>query len=189
MYDMPRVMPYNGPLPAELVSFNRARYDKAPAGKGVHFFIDDANFNCLWSSPGRYLGLLRGFGCVIGPDFSLYADMPLSQVLHNSFRNKLLTTCFQAHGIRVVPNVSWGAERTFAFCFDGLPQGSVVAVNSTGLGYDKRARYGWRMGYECMLERLAPSQILRYGAPQPGERADISVYYPNDNRKAAGHGR
>ena len=64
--------------PAELQGFNYAKSTPSDQkrGKGCHFFIDDYQFERLWNSPSAYLGVLRGYDCVLTPDFSLYMDMP-----------------------------------------------------------------------------------------------------------------
>ncbi len=64
--------------PSELQGFNYAKStpDEQKAGKACHFFIDDYQFERLWTSPAKYLDALRGYDCVLTPDFSLYMDMP-----------------------------------------------------------------------------------------------------------------
>lgn len=64
--------------PRELIGFNYAKSTGAEAkrGNGCHFFIDDYQFERVWASPEKYLDVLKPFGCVLTPDFSLYMDMP-----------------------------------------------------------------------------------------------------------------
>ena len=71
-------LPKTDAKPNELQGFNFAKSTPAAdkRGKGCHFFIDDYQFERLWNSPSRYLGVLRGYDCVLTPDFSLYMDMP-----------------------------------------------------------------------------------------------------------------
>lgn len=42
----------------EFIGFNYCRTCKEKAGKGVHFFLDDYQFNRLWNQPNRYLPIL-----------------------------------------------------------------------------------------------------------------------------------
>ena len=44
--------------------------------EGRHFFIDDYQFERIWSAPDKYTCVLKGFKCVLTPDFLLYLDMP-----------------------------------------------------------------------------------------------------------------
>ena len=43
---------------------------------GVHFFLEDYQFQRLWNTPDRYIEKLQNFNCVLSPDFSLYTDYP-----------------------------------------------------------------------------------------------------------------
>ena len=189
-YQMPKVKAYSGPVPSEILSFNRARamYNSKPDA-AVHFFIHDTFFNCVWNSPEKYLKMFERFWGVISTDYSVYADMVLPEVMWNSFRNKLLAAWLQRQGINVIPNVSWGRPWSYDFCFDGFPKHSVIAINSTGIGKGSFSKSLWIHGYEKVIETLEPLKIIRYGAKQDGEDESISVYFPNDNHKFARYGR
>ena len=188
-YQMPKVKPYTGDIPSELISFNRARALKQNPNAAVHFYIYDSFFNCLWNVPSKYEGMFRRFWGIISTDFSVYADMTMPEVMYNSFRNKLLAAYFQSLGIIVIPNVSWSRPWSYGFCLDGFPKHSVIAINSTGIGRDAFSTSLWMQGYEKVLETLEPLTIIRYGAKQDGEDESISVYFPNDNLRSARYGR
>lgn len=188
---MPKVAPYSGAIPQELVSFNRARSKKkfvSAPDTAIHFYEFDRFFNCVWQNPQRYLPMLRKYGYVLSPDYSMYINMPLPEVVWNSYRNKLLAYYLQQQGLNVIPNVSWSRENTLAICLDGWPKDSIIAINSTGIGKDSFSKYVFKKGYEKVLETLCPKKIIRYGAKQDCEIAEISVYFPNDNLKAANNG-
>lgn len=188
-FQMPKVKPFEGIAPSELLSFNRARALKHNPNVGVHFYIHDNFFNCVWNTPYRYVEMFKGFWGIISTDFSVYADMTKSEVMWNSFRNKLLAAWFQQQGVRVIPNVSWSRSWSYDFCFDGFPKHSVIAINSTGIGKDPFSIQLWLEGYRRALEVLEPIAIIRYGVKIVGECKDISIYYPNDNYKSACYGR
>ena len=79
-YDFPTIARYDGEIPSELIPFNYAR--SYPDRKvGVHFFIDDYQFERLWRFPDRYIPLLQEYDCVLTPDFSIYVDMPLTRLI------------------------------------------------------------------------------------------------------------
>lgn len=115
--------------------------------------------------------------------------MPLPEIMWNSYRNRYLAAYYQSNGIKVTPNVSWSREWSYDFYFEGFPQNSVIAINSTGIRSDKYLKYLWRSGYEKAVDVLKPVHILRYGAKQQGEYTSISTYYPNDNLKFSTYGR
>ena len=57
---------------AEFIGFNYARSAKNSEDKAVHFFLDDYQFNRVWTDPDRYIPMLQRFKYVLTPDFSLY---------------------------------------------------------------------------------------------------------------------
>lgn len=185
---MPIVSAYNGPIPKSIVSFNRARALRS-SSFGVHFYIVDTFFECVWNSPEKYLALLKSFPAVISTDFSLYSDMLKPEIMWNTFRNKLLAAWWQKNGVAVIPNVSWGREWSHEMCIDGYPKNSIISINSTGLRTDCSSKRLWLSGYEKVLEALHPSHILRYGAKQEGEDESISTYFKNDNFNSSSYGR
>lgn len=152
--------------PAELQGFNYAKSTKAAdkRGKGCHFFIDDYQFERVWTSPGRYLDALRPYDCVLTPDFSLYMDMPDPMQRWNRYRSQALGRYWADQGLTVVPILSWAQPRTFAFCFSGIPKRSTVAVSTVGVARDKDARDIWAEGMRCAMRKLEPSRVLIYGS-------------------------
>ena len=82
-YGIPQIQltPYEGGC--DWIGFNYAKTCKEPTGKGVHFFLDDYQFNRLWTDIDRYIPMLQKFRYVMSPDFSeSYADIqPLPETL------------------------------------------------------------------------------------------------------------
>lgn len=168
-FGIPRLRPAECSAESFL-GFNYARSCNDPAGKGVHFFIDDYQFTRLWTRPDAYLDLLQRFRCVCTPDFSAYTDFPVAIQIYNHYRKHWLGAYWQQHGISVIPTISWSDESSFGWCFDGEPVGSVVAVSSVGTQMGASARALFLAGYREMLSRLKPSDILFYGrVPQECE--------------------
>ena len=74
------------------IGFNFAKgcdVEDRPA-HSVHFFIDDYQFNRLWTAPDVYLPMLSGFRCVATPDFSMYTDFPKAIQIYNHYRKHWL---------------------------------------------------------------------------------------------------
>lgn len=163
-YDIPLLEPeaVDG-LPAEWLPFNYAASAAGRKDKGVHFFVDDYQFERCWNGPDRYTKLLSEFSCVLTPDFSTYRDMPAAQQLYNHYRKHWLGAYWQMHGIRVIPTISWSDERSYDWCFDGEPIGGVVAVSSVGCLKNKDATRLFLAGYDEMMRRLGPSWVIFYG--------------------------
>ena len=77
------------------------------------------------------------------------------------------------HGINVVPTISWSDEASFDWCFDGEPEGGLVAVSSVGTQMNANARKLFMAGYNEMMKRLKPSGIIFYGFVPEGCTGNI----------------
>ena len=158
-------LPKADALPSELQGFNYAKStpDAQKAGKGCHFFIDDYQFERLWTSPAAYLDVLGGYDCVLTPDFSLYMDMPDAMQQWNRYRSAALGRYWAENGLTVVPTLSWAQPSSYRFCFKGIPKHSTVATSTVGVARDKDAQEVWHDGMREAMRRLQPSRVLLYG--------------------------
>lgn len=150
--------------------FNRA---------AVHFFLDDYRFETVWTRPERALEHLRKYRSLLAPDFSLYADWPLVMQQWNVYRSRWCGRYWQELGFQVIPTVSWSTAESFAFCFDGLPNNSVVAVSAVGVDLTEVAQCSqFMLGFQEMVRWLNPSSVLAYGGlPEKAyELAQVVTY-------------
>ena len=86
-------------------------YDKVSSGKKdqvVHFFLDGYKFEALWNNPEPRFVKLSAFRAVLSPQFSIYSEMPIAVLIHNTFRSRWCGAYLQSKGINVVPSVVWG---------------------------------------------------------------------------------
>ena len=95
-YDMPVIQATNH-VPKDLISFNYM-LTKDDFAKGIHFYIDDYQFERIWNTPDKYMDRLAMFDCVLTPDFSLYMDMPLAMQIWNVYRSRLIGQKMQDSG-------------------------------------------------------------------------------------------
>lgn len=153
---------------AEYVPFNIAGSVRSDRGeKGIHFFIHDYQFEGLWNNRNKYAGMLKQFKTVLSPDFSPYTDWPYMVQIWNHYRKHLLGAWMQSIGCTVYPTVTWTDEKSYAWCFDGEPFRSTVAISSVGMMKKKEDRLMFMRGYDKMLEVLEPETILFYGTIPP----------------------
>lgn len=177
-YQMPIILKEDC-IPSDLIGFN---YAKTFENKevGIHFYIDDYQFERIWNSPSEYISLLEEYECVLTPDFSLYREMPIAMMIWNVYRSRLIGQIFQRSGITVIPTVSWCQKETFAFCFDGLPKKSVLSISTIGVKRDPEAFQIWKDGVDEMIRRLDPKALLIYGGEVDYDFGKIkTVYYNN----------
>ena len=161
-YNTPVLEPCNY-VPTEFIGFNYARSIKDKKSKGVHFFIDDYQFERVWRMPTQYTSLLREFNTVLTPDFSLYTDYPKAIQIYNHYRKQWLGAYWQFLGLRVIPTIAWSNEDSYTWCFDGTPKGATVAVSSVGTQRSKASRLLFLAGWNEMIKRLKPETIIFYG--------------------------
>ena len=133
----------------------------------AHFYYDDFKFMQAWRNPDKYIDKLRRFKAVVSPDFSLYTDFPRCLQILSCYRRQWVGAYWQSLGLDVIPDVVWGDEQSFDYCFLGIPEGGTVAVSTVGVAADKYWNGAdgemFRLGYAEMMKRLAPSTILFYG--------------------------
>lgn len=163
MYDIP-VISSQTFSECEFIGFNyAASCNKDREKKGIHFFIDDYQFNRLWNMPDYYLPMLKKFKYVMTPDFSIYADFPLTLQIYNHYRKHWLGAYMQQNGIKVIPTISWSDERSFKWCFDGEPTHGTISVSAVGTQMNKQSKEMFLDGYREMIKRLQPEKIIFYG--------------------------
>ena len=163
-YGIPEIAPSQKCDVTNWIGFNYVKSweSKADKSTGVHFFIDDYQFERVWNAPDKYLNVLSRYGCVLSPDFSTFPDFPLAVNLYNHYKKHWLAAYWQQHGINVIPSICWGGEDSYEWCFDGEPKNSIVAVSDVGNRRSKADLQGFLQGYNEMLKRLNPSKVLMY---------------------------
>ena len=178
-WQMP-VIKNDGFIPEKLIGFNYAKTSKDKAC-GIHFFIDDYQFERIWNYPEKYVDILKDYECILSPDFSLYMDMPMPMKIWNVYRSRQIGAYYQISGLKVIPTISWAEPETYCFCFEGIPKGSVVAVSTIGVKENKNALDIWKDGMQKMIEIIEPSCILIYGGALEFDYGDTKVkYFDND---------
>ncbi len=149
-------------LPERLVSFAN-RYKSETKDSWLHFYLDDSKFECLWNNPESYLSTFRNVLGIIGPDYSVYRNMPPEIQRRNIYRNRAIVAWLNGLGIKVIPNIRWGDTNTYQLCCSGVKQGSMVAVSNHGCysdAYDKRK---FKEGFYFMIDSIHPSGLVVYG--------------------------
>ena len=123
----------------------------------LHFYVDDYRFLPLYQPQRRQeiLRVLKTYGGVFGVDHSVYRNLPLPEQRYSVYLNRVTDHWFEREGIRVVPNVSWGDERSYDFCFEGLPDGTSIAVSSHGCAFVE--------GFKAAIYRLRPYNVFHFG--------------------------
>ena len=177
-WQMP-VIKNNGYIPEDLIGFNYAKTSE-DKNVGIHFYVDDYQFERTWNAPEKYVEVLMEYDCILSPDFSLYMDMPMPMKIWNIYRSRFIGAYYQSKGLRVIPTISWAEKETFAFCFKGIPKGSIVSISTIGVKKDEEALQIWKDGVAEMIKQIEPSAILIYGGELEYDYGNIKTIYFNN---------
>ena len=154
---------------------NAKKDDKENKDKTIHFFTYDWKFEKVYEKTDEELEKLSQYYCLLSPDFSLFTNMPLALQIESVFKNRWCGAYFQSKGLKVIPTISWGDERSFHFCFDGIEIGSVVAVCTY---YRENCEEEFMLGYNEMLKRIKPSMVICYDEPFKSMTGNIKTFVP-----------
>ena len=177
-WQMP-IIKNNGYIPDDLIGFNYAKSSEQKEC-GIHFYVDDYQFERIWNDPEKYVEVLMDYQCILSPDFSLYMDMPMPMKIWNIYRSRFIGAYYQNKGLRVIPTISWAEKETFSFCFKGIPKGSIVSISTIGVKRDEEALQIWKDGVREMIKQIEPSCILVYGGEIEYDYGNIKIIYFNN---------
>lgn len=150
-------------VPNRLITFSDALatndYDQ-----WVCFYEDDFKFYRLWENPKSFLPILKKFNGVISPDFSLYWDLPLEWQRFHCFMGRCIASWLIENGVKVIPNIRYGDERSVGFYILGVEPGGSVAMGTLGCIKNKERREKFEEGLSVALTVLKPKNIIVYGS-------------------------
>ena len=130
---------------------------------GVHFFLEDYQFERVWQRPLEYIKLLKQYKFVCSPDFSLYTNHPHAVQMYNHFKKQWLNAYWESQGLTVIPTICWSDSKSFEWCFEGVPKNTTVAIATKGIFNNINAKEKFYAVYYQMMKRLEPKQILLFG--------------------------
>ena len=167
-WELPIVVNQKIALPLDIVPFEKRKKVKKENKNTtyIHFYMEDRKIKKFLDSPKKYIKELKEYGGVISPDPSLYLDVSLSKSLEHTYKNRECAYYLQKQGLSVIPNVRWGDERSYEFCFDGLIPNGIYAISTHGCIRSNDEKITFKKGLEMMLIKLKPRIIILHG-PMP----------------------
>lgn len=151
--------------------------DNENKDKTIHFFTYDWLFDNVYEKPELAMEKLSQYYAILSPEFSLYWDMPKALQIYSTFKNRWCGAYFQKNGMTVIPTVCCAGSDSYEFCFDGIEEGSVVAV-STYCRKDYKNEF--LKSYNKMIEVIKPSAVICYGTPFEEMTGNIKIIQPFD---------
>lgn len=176
-YDMPLVKKQNIDVEKiKFLSYSSTKNDDIEnKDKTVHFFTYDWKFEKVYLNPNEELQKLSQYYSLLTPDFSVFTNMPRALQIESVFKNRWCGAFWQSKGLKVIPTVSWGDERSFDFCFDGIEEGSIVAVCTY---YRENCEEEFMLDYNEMMKRIKPSVVLCYDEPFKAMKGNVKEFLP-----------
>ena len=165
-YDIPKIRPvYEIPDIEEWIGFNYVLSDKrTPEEKshtGVHFFLDDYQFERIWTATELYVDKLSQYGCVASPDFSPVGGLPMATQIWNHYRKHWVGAYLQARGVTVIPTLT-GSTENIDWWLDGEPRESIVITSAMWTSTEEM-KASFKEYWDDMINKLNPSHIFVYG--------------------------
>lgn len=205
-YDMPVVPKIEYASPKKLIAYDKINNYEFIQGDYIHFYLDDQKFDGprgIWSGISNDQSFKKGFnldkiaGCegIITPDFSLYLDMPRVMQIWNVYRSRAIGYYLTKLGFNVIPNIRWTDSESYKFAFDGIVEGSIVAVGTLGCAKCNSDKELFVNGFIEMIKRIKPAKVMiygtilaelqyvidRYNVEYVQFDSDISTYYRGEN--------
>ena len=81
----------------------------------------------------------------------------------NTYFNRAVGFYLQKQEIPVIPNIRWSDERSFDYCFLGVPKHGIVCISTHGCIRSAEDKRLMEVGVEEMLRVLKPSDVLVHG--------------------------
>ena len=160
-YEFPILKPCHE-MPESLIAFSKTKQVN-DFNSYIHFYERDRNILPFSKNPRIYFPRLSQFKGVIGYDISVYRNMPLGMQIGQTYDNRALTFWLQNNGLSVIPNIRYGDERSYLFCFEGIPQKSIISIGTYGCIKKKDDIEYHIKGVTETIKQLKPEAIIFYG--------------------------
>jgi len=179
-YGIPDIKPlYEFDELTPFVSFNQIKSRKRHE-LGVHFFIDDYQFNRIWQRPKIYLYMLLECRYVLTPDFSMFLDAPKAVNIFKHYQKQWVGRYLQENGVKVIPTIGWADIDSYDYCFIGVPQNGIIAISSVGTQNNEKSKRIFLNGLHKSIEILKPKKVLFFGEMPTSIKIDVElIRYPN----------
>lgn len=148
--------------PKEIIQWDRRQDVLDPSNTGMCFYCCDPGFQPILGNPKRYTEKLKQYNCVIGLDASPFDNMPLWVQKSQIGLNLGITYYYGMQGIKVIPNVRLGDNRTIS-SLEAYPKHTLISIGTNGFTRTLDNRYIFAKQIQMIIDELEPSGICVYG--------------------------
>lgn len=150
-------------VPKELIPFTKSRKN-LERRKFVHFYVHDDNFKCVFNHPEKYVELFKTYDGIISPDPTMFIDNSKCLLETSTYMNRAFAFYYAKKGIPVIPNIRWTNEKSYEFCFLGIPKKYIVSISTHGCCKSRQQKEDFKKGLSKMLEVLEPTDVIVHGS-------------------------
>lgn len=131
----------------------------------MSYYVDDEKFEEMWFEPDVRVGKMLNLGITtaISPNFSLWLEYPEATCIYQTYRARWVGRYLQEAGIKLIPDVNWLEERSFRYCFAGIPVNSPAISIQVQTGNDAEGIPSLLTGITSAINAIKPQSLLIYG--------------------------
>lgn len=159
--------------PKEMIQWDRRRDVSDKTSTAINFYCSDYTFTPILGNPKAYVDKLKLYDMVVGVDASPYDNMPIVVQKSQIYLNLGITWYFGSNGIRIIPNVRLGDDRTMT-SLEAYPKHSLIAIGTHGFTRRLDNRFIFADQVMRVINELEPTGICVYG-PDPGEIFNYAI--------------
>lgn len=148
--------------PKDIIQWDRRCDVTNPSETGMCFYCNDPGFQPILGNPKRYTEKLKQYNCIIGLDASPFDNMPLWVQKSQIGLNLGITYYYGTNGIKVIPNVRLGDNRTIS-SLEAYPKHTLISIGTNGFTRVLDNRYIFVEQIQRVIDELEPSGICVYG--------------------------
>lgn len=148
--------------PKEIIQWDRRCDVKDPSNTAICFYCCDTGFQPILGNPQGYVEKLKQYECIVGLDASPYDNMPLVVQKSQIYLNLGITYYYGSLGIKVIPNVRLGDNRTFT-SLEAYPHHTLITIGTHGFTKRLDNRYILAEQVQKIVDELEPTGICVYG--------------------------
>ena len=148
--------------PKEIIQWDRRQDVVDPKTTAMCFYCNDAGFTPILGNPKQYVEKMKQYCMVVGVDASPYDNMPLVVQKSQIYLNLAITYYFGTEGIKIIPNVRLGDNRTLS-SLEAYPKHTLIAIGTHGFTHNLENRQLFASQVRTIVDTLEPTGILVYG--------------------------
>ena len=148
--------------PKDITQWDRRSDPIIPSETAMSFYCQDPGFQPVLNNPKLYVERLKRYQCVVGLDASPYDNMPIVVQKSQIFLNLACTYFFGTQGIKVIPNVRLGDDRTLS-SLEAYPKHTLIAIGTHGFTKLTENRFVFIKQIKAVVDALEPTGICVYG--------------------------